>query len=393
MTYAKAFEDVEFERRRSAVGHRMEDAGFDLLVCQDPANMNWLTGFDGWSFYTPQAVLVHRDEKFPIWFGRAQDARSATITTSLPADNIVAFSESLVHHRTRHPFDELCELIKWRGWGNARIGVDLDSHYYTARAHRHLVAGLPDATVSDSRELVNWARLVKSPAEIAYMREAGALATRVMNRALAELAPGRRQKDIIANVYHTQVSGEDGTYGDYTSLCPLIQVGEATSTPHLTWTDAPLPPQGLVVMELAAARRHYHAPLTRTAHLGAPPSEVEKLASVIVEGGDLALEAAKPGATCAKVEAVWQTVLNRHGYSKESRVGYSIGLGFPPDWGERTASLRPGDTTVLEPGMCFHFQSGMWLDDFGAAISESFVVTESGGERLCAVDRKLFVVG
>ena len=311
MTYAKAFEDVEFERRRSAVGHRMEDAGFDLLVCQDPANMNWLTGFDGWSFYTPQAVLVHRDEKFPIWFGRAQDARSATITTGLPADNIVAFSESLVHHRTRHPFDELCELIKWRGWGNARIGVDLDSHYYTARAHRHLVAGLPDATVSDSRELVNWARLVKSPAEIAYMREAGALATRVMNRALAELAPGRRQKDIIANVYHTQVSGEDGTYGDYTSLCPLIQVGEATSTPHLTWTDAPLPPQGLVVMELAAARRHYHAPLTRTAHLGAPPSEVEKLASVIVEGGDLALEAARPGATCAEVEAVWQRVLNR----------------------------------------------------------------------------------
>ena len=80
-------------------------------------------------------------------------------------------------------------------------------------------------------------------------------------------------------------------------------------------------------------------------------------------------------------------------YRKESRVGYSLGLGFPPDWGERTASLRPGDTTVLEPGMCFHFQSGTWLDDFGAAISESFVVTESRGERLCAVERKLFVLG
>ena len=145
-------------------------------------------------------------------------------------------------------------------------------------------------------------------------------------------------------------------------------------------------------MELAAARRHYHAPLTRTAHLGEAPSQIEKLAAVIVEGGDLALAAARPGVTCAEVEAVWQRVLNRYGYRKESRVGYSIGLGFPPDWGERTASLRPGDTTVLEAGMCFHFQSGMWLDDFGAAISESFVVTESGGERLCAVDRELFVV-
>ncbi len=393
MTWARAFEDAEFERRRSEVGRRMEDARLDLLVCQDPANMNWLTGFDGWSFYMPQAVLVHRDEPLPLWFGRAQDARSASITTHLPPDSIVAFSESLVHHRTSHPFDELCELIRRRGWGRARIGVDFDSPYYTARAHRHLVAGLPDAAVSDSRELVNWARLVKSPAELACMREAGALTTRVMEQALAGLVPGRRQKDVIADVCHAQVSGRDGMYGDYTSICPLIQVGEATSTPHLTWTDAPLPARGLVVMELAAARRHYHAPLTRTAHLGPPPPAVEKLAAVIVEGGDLALEAARPGATCAEVEAVWQGVLSRHGYRKESRVGYSIGLGFPPDWGERTASLRPGDTTVLEPGMCFHFQSGMWLDELGAAISESFVVTESGGERLCAVDRALRVVG
>ena len=392
MTYVRAFEDAEFARRRSAVRRRMEDACFDLLVCQDPANMHWLTGFDGWSFYMPQAVLVHRDEECPIWFGRAQDARSASITTDLPAGNIVAFSESLVHHPTRHPFDDLCELIRRRGWGHARIGVDFDSHYYTARAHRHLVTGLPDATVSDSRELVNWARLVKSPAELAYMREAGELTTRVMNQALANLAPGRRQKDIIADVYHAQVSGLNGMYGDYTSICPLIQVAEATSTPHLTWTDAPLPGKGLVVMELAAARRHYHAPLTRTAHLGKAPSETGRLASVIVEGGDLALEAARPGVTCAEVEAVWQGILNRYGYEKESRVGYSIGLGFPPDWGERTASLRPGDTTVLEAGMCFHFQSGMWLDSFGAAISESFVVTESGGERLCAVERELLVV-
>ena len=109
MTYVKAFEDAELDRRRSAVRHRMEDGGFDLLVRQDPANMNWLTGFDGWSFHTPQAVLVHRDDEAPIWFGRAQDARSASITTNLPAANIVAFSGSLVHHPTGHPFDELCE--------------------------------------------------------------------------------------------------------------------------------------------------------------------------------------------------------------------------------------------------------------------------------------------
>ena len=87
MSYVRAFDDVEFDRRRLEVRRRMEAAGFDLLVCQDPANMNWLTGFDGWLFYMPQAVLVHRDEEVPIWFGRAQDAKSASTsipTTTLP---------------------------------------------------------------------------------------------------------------------------------------------------------------------------------------------------------------------------------------------------------------------------------------------------------------------
>lgn len=392
MNYNKPFRKAEYERRLKDVKQRMEKAGFDLLICQDPANMNWLTGFDGWSFYTPQAVVIHLEEMSPIWFGRAQDAKSAQITTDVPDGNIIGFSEHLVHQALKHPFDELCSAVIDRGWGAARIGVELDAHFYTARAHRHLVDGLPNARISDSLELVNWARLVKSDAELVYMRDAGRIISKTMNTALSRLRPGVRQYEVIADVYHAQVTGIDGKYGDYTSLCPLIQVGEGTSTPHLTWTDEPLPGSGLVVMELGAARRHYHAPLTRTVHIGQPPEEIKKLAEVIVEGGDLAISAAKPGVTCEDIEAIWQDVLKRNGYHKNSRVGYSIGVNYPPDWGERTASLRPGDRTELEAGMCFHFQSGMWLENFGAAISEPFVVTNSGGERLSDVSRELIII-
>lgn len=392
MAFTKAFDVSEFQTRVADVKSRMQAAGVDLLMCQDPSNMGYLTGFDGWSFYTPQAVLVHLDEEWPVWFGREQDAKSAHITTDLPARNIIAFSEPLVHHPTRHPFDELCDLIKARGWGAARMGVDFDAHYYTARAHQHIVSGLPDARISDNKELVNWARLVKSPAELAYMREGGRMATQVMQNALARLAPGVPQYEVMADVYRDQIVGLDGKFGDYTGLCPLIQVGEGTSTPHLTWTEEPLPGSGLIVMELAAARRHYNVPLTRTAHLGKPPAEMARLAEVIVEGGDRALEICKPGVSCHEVNQLWQSILKKNGYVKNSRVGYSIGLAYPPDWGERTASIRDGDMTELKEGMCFHFQSGVWLEDYGAAISEPFVVTEQGGERFCNVERKLFVV-
>jgi len=392
MKYIKAFDQFEYKARLTRVKEIMNEKGFDMLICQDPANMCWLTGFDGWSFYTPQAVIVHLNEDWPIWFGREQDAKSANITTDIPQENIISFSEPLVHHETLHPFDELCDYIKHKKWGKNRIGVDFDAHYFTARAYKHLYTGLPNAKISDNKELVNWARLIKSPKELVYMREAGAISTNTMRLALDKIVPGIPEYKIIADIYKNQIEGINGKYGDYTGLCPLIQVGEKTSTPHLTWSEEPLPKEGLVVLEIGSARRHYHAPLTRTTYIGKVPSEVSNLASTIVEAGNKAFEVARPGSTCAEVESTWQKELNKRGFEKKSRVGYSIGLNFPPDWGERTASLRVGDKTVLKEGMCFHFQSGIWLDNFGAAISESIVIGKNGIERLCNVDRKLFEV-
>jgi len=386
------FTRAEYAERFAQVKGRMAIAGFDLIVCQDPANMGWLTGFDGWSFYVPQCVLVHRDEETPIWFGRAQDAKSAHLTTYLPAKNIVPFSEHLIQHPVGHPYDELAELIRARGWSKARIGVEMDAHYYTARCHAHLTNGLPEAAFSNNGDLVNWARLVKSEAELVLMREAGQICSHAMNRAIEVMRPGVPQYQVIAEIYHAQTIGVPGAGGDYAAICPLMPVGEGTSTPHLTWSDAPLPTSGLAMLEIAGARRRYHAPLTRTIHLGKPPQAITDVAKAVVEGVDAGLAKAKSGNTAAEVEAAWQAVLRKHGLKKESRVGYSIGLAYPPDWGERTVSLRPGDETALQAGMCFHIQSGVWLQDFGVAISESFVVTDKGGERLCDVARELIVI-
>jgi ectoine hydrolase len=388
----RIFTSEEYGRRLIEAKRRMQAAGLDLIVCQDPANMNWLTGYDGWSFYVPQCVLVHVDEALPIWFGRAQDRKSALMTTGLPDANVVAFSEYLVQNPDGHPYDELAGLIRARGWGGARIGVEMDAHYYTARCHRHLAAGLPDARFSNNRDLVNWARLVKSEPELALMRQAGRICSHAMARAVERMHPGVPQNEVIAELYHAQIMGVDGIGGDYAAICPLMPVGEGTATPHLTWTDEPLPDDGLAILEIAGVRSRYHVALTRTVHFGRPPQRYLDIANVIVEAVDAGLEKARSGNPAEDVEAAWQAVLRRNGLKKESRVGYPIGLAYPPDWGERTASLRPGDRTALEPGMCFHMMAGVWLDDFGLAISESFVVTDKGGDRLCASPRQLIVI-
>ena len=85
-------------------------------------------------------------------------------------------------------------------------------------------------------------------------------------------------------------------------------------------------------------------------------------------------------------------VLPAHGIEKDNRTGYPIGLSYPPDWGERTVSFRAEDETVLEPNMTFHFMPGLWMDDWGLAITESIRITEDGpAECLCDRPREMIV--
>jgi len=110
-----------------------------------------------------------------------------------------------------------------------------------------------------------------------------------------------------------------------------------------------------------------------------------------LEGMEAGLAAARPGNTCEDIANGFFAVLAKYGILKDNRTGYGIGLSYPPDWGERTMSLRPGDKTVLQPGMTFHFMTGLWLEDMGLEITESILITETGVECLADVPRKLFV--
>ena len=84
-------------------------------------------------------------------------------------------------------------------------------------------------------------------------------------------------------------------------------------------------------------------------------------------------------------------MLGRHGLTKESRIGYAIGVAYPPDWGEHTISLRQGDKSVLEPGNTVHCILGMWMDGWGMEISETILVTDKGCECLTQFPRDVFL--
>ncbi len=386
------FRRGEFFDRIAETKASMDQKGIEILVVCDPANMNYLTGYDGWSFYVPQAVLIIDDLEEPLWIGRGMDINGARHTAFIKVENIIGYPDDYVQSDFKHPMNFVADLIKEKGWGNKSVGVETDAYYYTARSDHELKKTLGKDTLLDGNLLVNWVRVIKSEAEINLMKQAGKIAEKVMTTALDKLSVGTRECDAVAAVYQAQISGLSEFGGDYPAIVPMMPTGKKTSAPHLTWTDEPYQDNQAVNLELAGCCNRYHCPIARTAFIGTPPEKLQTLADLTVEGLNLTLDGIKPGLKGEDVELIWQKHIAKKGFEKKSRIGYSMGLNYPPDWGEHTVSLRPGDKTILKPNMTFHMILGMWMDNFGFECSESFRITETGAKTFASFERKLFVI-
>ena len=387
------FSRQEYADRLTKVRASMEARGIEVLVAADPSNMSWLTGYDGWSFYTPQAVVVTHDGE-PWWWGRRMDANGARRTVYMDEAQILDYSDDHVMSTERHAFGQLAGLLDGMGHGSARVGVELDNYYYSAAAHQHLCAGLPDAEVLDATALVNWQRGVKSDRELEYMRRGARIVERMHARIRDVIQPGMRKCDLVAEIYATGISGTEEFGGDYPAFVPMMPTGADASAPHLPWDDKPLKVGEGTFFELAGAYRRYQLPLCRTTFLGTPPDDMRRAEKAVLNGLDAGLAAARAGNRAKDVATDFYTTMEAAGFHKEGRCGYPIGISYPPDWGERTISFRTTDETVLQPGMTFHFMPGLWMDTWGLEITESIVITEDGpAEPLADVPRAIYVKG
>jgi ectoine hydrolase len=333
MTKNLPFTVEEYRRRVAKTKAIMDKSGMELLLVTDPANMNYLTGYDGWSFYVHQGVIVSQEDAAPFWFGREQDSNGARLTSWLPDDGIWGYPDHYVQSRYTH-------TMRW----------------------------------------------------VADLLQAARICENVMQTAIEEIDVGVWEKDVAAKVCAAQIAGTDEYGGSAPAIFPIMPSAERTSTAHLTFDpDRRYRKNDVVLLELSGARHRYHAPLSRTVFLGNPPEDLAKTADGVVQGLQATLAFIKPGVTAEAVEEHWRKAIAHTGVVKPSRVGYSYGLNYVPDWGEHTVSLRPGDKTVLEPGMTLHFMPGIWLETYGFECSEPILITQKGCEKFIDFAERLFV--
>ena len=380
----------EYHRRIAQTRGAMATKGLDLIIVSDPSNMAWLTGYDGWSFYVHQGVLLGLEGE-PVWWGRGMDGNGAKRTVFMAPGNIVGYDDTYVQNPGKHPMDQLSGVIAERGWAKARIGVEMDNYWYSAAANQSLRTNLNEALFSDSTGMVNWQRIIKSGEEVEFIRRAAKIVDAMHAKVVELVEPGLKKNVLVAEIQKQAVLGADGHWGDYCAFVPMLPSGIDATAPHLTWDDRPFRNNEGTFFELGGCYRRYHAPLSRTVYLGKPPPKFLEAEKAVLEATEAGLAKCRPGITCGEVAEAFFGTLQKRGFSKDSRAGYSIGLSYPPDWGERTLSIRRGDKTVLQPNMTLHFMPALWLDDGGLELSETILITPTGAECLCQTPRQLVI--
>lgn len=376
------FDKVEYIDRLHKTKLEMLNRGIDILISTNPANMNYLSGYDGYSFYVIQGVIVLLDEQEPIWIGRSMDASGAMFTTWLSTKNIIGYGDDYVQSKTKHPMHFFADILKGKGVTGQKIGLEMGQDSFNVTSYTELQKKLPECQFNDASFLVNNVRMIKSDIEIKYMQLAGQITVNAMNNATDLIAEGVKESDVAAKIYQTLIKGTEEFAGDYPAIIPLISSGKKISAPHLSWTNRRYEKDDIVSLEFSGCIHRYHTPLARTIFIGTPSQKYRDIVSVVLEGLHEMLDFIKAGVTCDEVAGRWNKVLSKSSITKESRVGYPIGIGFPPDWGEQTISIRPGDSSCLQKNMTFHILPALFQEDTGFVVSESIRVTENGCERL-----------
>jgi len=367
----------------------MQEAGIDLLLTSTPESINYLSGYEGWSFFVTQVLLLAIDEEEPVLILRNQDVNCASITAFINSENIQSYPNELNEAVNTHPMQFIAKFIERKGWGKQAIGIEKNSDFLSVRSYQLLRESLPNSHIVDASLLVNWIRTVKSAAEIVLMREAARLAECAMQAAVDTIEVGIRECDAVAALYRAHLRGT-AEYGGSVPNSVLMMTGAKTKAPHLKWSDEPFSLGDTVAIELSGSRRQYHCALARTVILGEIPEPLTNLLSIVKEGMHAALAAVRPGELCEDINSAWKSVIESAGLRKSSRIGYAQGICFQPTWVERTASLQAGDKTVLEPNMTFHMILGMWQGEHKLTFSESFLVTKNGHELLTHFPQIIF---
>jgi len=374
VTYA-AFTESEHRERLAHVRRILKRNGIECCVSVAPEHLYYLAGYDSWvSVNSPQALIFMADGGEPTLIVRDVDL-------ALPRE-----TSWVTDVRSYHLFGEdigalVASVVSEKGFRGNKVAIETQSYALPYSLGQTLANALAPASIVDATEMVGAARLVKSAAEMRYLRAAARFAQFGLDAARKTLKPGISELALAAAVEGAMRSAGS----DYWSIPTELASGPRTAGGHATARDRVIESGDLVHLEFAGVSHRYHATAVHTLAAG-PPSkrarEVYELARASLAAG---IAAVRPGVGVAAVEEASLEPLRKAGLEGAAimRFGYGIGVAYPPIWLEPLQISR-GFDQVLEPGMVFVLHAYIQLleEKLGIIQGGTYALSNTGLEML-----------
>lgn len=379
------FSDAEFQRRLLGVRSGMQERGLAAFLSFTPENMYYLTGHDSPGYYFYQTCVVTQHTKPVNVLRRNESTNTLGRSWSRLA---VAFGDR------EDPVEATIGLLAELGVVGQNIGVEPDSWFITPERYLQLQAAVErrGGRVLPVSGLVERLRVVKSAEELVYTRAAARALERPMRIAIEASREGTTENDVAALAVAELI--RSGC--EYAGLPPFITSGPRSRLCHSTWSGRRYQRGDVLNYELPGVINRYCAALMRCGTVGPPDAELSRRSAVVQEALENVIAAIKPGRTSDEIHQVNTDTFRKHGYAHllaGYRTAYSVGINYPPDWGEGHAmSIWQGDQRPLRAGMTFHLVPGFIdAERYLIVISDTVLVTETGCEVLTSFPRDLFV--
>ncbi len=366
------FSEAEFATRLKAVEERMQAAKLDALILFAPESQYWLTGHDTFGYCFFQCLVIGGPE--PVLLTRSADLRQAQLTSNIKDIRIWKDQQNA------NPAQDLQTLLVDLGLSGKRLGIDLDTHGLTGLNLKRIQAEVM-GQLFDASDLVSKLRLIKSPAEIAYVKRAGALADAALDAAMPLIKAGGYEGEILA-----AMQGEIMRHGgDYPANEFIIGSAENALLCRYHTGRRKLDKDDQITLEWAGAYRHYHAAMMRTAVIGKPKDKHFKMQEAAEKALQACEGALKAGQPMADVFTAHAKTLDGMGMGKHrlNACGYALGARFSPSWMEREMFYEGADT-IMQENMVFFLHMILMDSESGAAmcLGRTSLITANGAESL-----------
>ena len=369
------FAAAELADRRRQTVEAMQKRGLDGMLIFRQESMYYLTGYDTFGYVFFQCLYLGADGRTML-LTRAPDLRQAKHTSDIEDVRV------WIDAPNADPAIELREYLRRFGLAGKTLGVEWESYGLTARSGMRLQAAMDGfADLVDASDLVTRLRLIKSAAELVYVREAAHLADLALDEAHRLAAPGVDEGEILAAMQSIIIrNGGDDPANEF-----IIGSGNDALLCRYKTGRRKLSAQDQLTLEFAGVYRHYHSALMRTIPIGTPPARQVEMHKVAVDALEACKAALRPGNTVGAVFDAHAKTLDQAGYEahRMNATGYSLGTTFAPNWMDWPMFYH-GNPEILRPGMVYFIHLIIFDSDRGLAMTsgQTCLVTEGACEVL-----------